>query len=150
MINKSDFSSKVTEIEGKTPNISGLATKTELTAVENKIPSVSNLVKKLKVAEIEKKITDHAHDQYITVLKFNKFSAKVFDERLKRSNLITKTDIDIKLGSLNKKKQKKHSNKTKHLLAENKLKELQTFDSSCFRGKNYFKENGTQYYSVFQ
>ena len=33
-------------MEGKIPDISNLATKTELTIVENKIPSVSNLVKK--------------------------------------------------------------------------------------------------------
>ena len=36
----------MTEIEGKIPSISHLATKTALTAIENKIPSVSSLVKK--------------------------------------------------------------------------------------------------------
>ena len=46
MVKKSHFNPKVTEIEGKIPSISGLATKTELTVVENKISSVSNLVKK--------------------------------------------------------------------------------------------------------
>ena len=43
---KTDFNAKVTEIEGKIPSISGLATNSELTAVENKIPDVSGLVKK--------------------------------------------------------------------------------------------------------
>ena len=33
-------------MENKIPDVSSLATKTELTAVENKMPSVSNLVKK--------------------------------------------------------------------------------------------------------
>ena len=42
---KTDFSSKITEIEDKIPSISGLATNSALTAVENKIPNVSNLVK---------------------------------------------------------------------------------------------------------
>ena len=37
---------KITEIEGKTPDISNLPTKTVLTAIENKIPTVSNVVKK--------------------------------------------------------------------------------------------------------
>ena len=37
---------KITEIDGKIPDISNLATKTALTAIENKIPSVSNVVKK--------------------------------------------------------------------------------------------------------
>ena len=57
------------------------------------------------------------------------------------------TDFDDKLKSLN---QKVHSNKTKHLLVENELKKLETFDSIYFRGKSYFEEDGTQNYSVFQ
>ena len=36
---------KLTEIEGKIPDVSNLATKTALTAVENKTPSVSSLTK---------------------------------------------------------------------------------------------------------
>ena len=30
------------------------------------------------------------------------------------------------------------------------MKKLQTFDSSYFRGKNYFEEDGTQNYLAFQ
>ena len=41
-------------------------------------------------------------------------------------------------------------NKTKHVLVENELKKPQTFDSSYFWGKNYFEEDGTKYYVVFQ
>ena len=37
---------KVTEIEGKIPSISSLATNSVLTVVENKIPDFSSLVKK--------------------------------------------------------------------------------------------------------
>ena len=54
--------------------------------------------------------------------------------------MITKTDFDGKLSSLNKKFTK---NKSKHLLAENELKKLKTFDSSYFVGKSYFEEDGT-------
>ena len=57
------------------------------------------------------------------------------------------TDFDDKLKSLN---QKVNSNKTKHLLVENELKKLETFDSIYFRGKSYFEEDGTQNDSVFQ
>ena len=46
LLRKTDYNTKITEIEGKIPDISNLATKTALTTVENKIPSVSNLVKK--------------------------------------------------------------------------------------------------------
>ena len=35
--------------------------------------------------------------------KFNKFTAGIFDARLARANLVTKTDFDNKLISLNKK-----------------------------------------------
>ena len=53
---KTDFNTKVTEIEGKVPSTSNLATNSALTAVENKIPYVSSLVKKNKSWQwIEKK-----------------------------------------------------------------------------------------------
>ena len=45
LIKKTEYNVKITEIEGKVPSISGLATNTSLTAVEEKIPNVSNLVK---------------------------------------------------------------------------------------------------------
>ena len=103
MIKKTDFNTKVTEIEGKIPGISGLATNSALTAVENKIPDVSSLVKKTDLDTEFKKICD----------------------------IVT-------------------SNKTKHLLVENELKKLKTFDTAYFRGKNHFEEDGTQNYLAFQ
>ena len=45
---------------------------------------------------------------------------------------------------------KKTSNKSQHLLVENDLKKLKTFDSIYFRGKSQFEEDGTQNYLVFQ
>ena len=47
---------------------------------------------------------------------FNKLATDVFNGRLAQSNLITKTDFDAKLSSLNK---KITQNKSKHLLVEN-------------------------------
>ena len=41
-------------------------------------------------------------------------------------------------------------NKTKHFLVENDLKKLKTFDLSYFIGKNYFENDGTQNYLLFQ
>ena len=125
-------------------------TKSALTAVENIIPDASSLVKKTnyntKINELEKKVTDHSHDKYITTPEFNTLAA-VFNARLAQANLITKTDFDAKLSSLNR---KITSKKTKHLLVENELKKLKTFDSGYFRGKNYFEEDGTQNHLVFQ
>ena len=42
---QTDYNTKITEIEGKIPDVCILATKTALTTVENKIPDVSSLVK---------------------------------------------------------------------------------------------------------
>ena len=61
--------------------------------------------------------------------------------------MITKTDFDAKLSSLNK---KITQNKTKHLLVENELNKLKTFDSGYFIGKSHFEEDGVQNYLVFQ
>ena len=74
-------------------------------------------------------------------------AASVFNARLAQANLITKTDFDAKLSSLNR---KITANNSKHLLVENELKKLKTFDSSYFIGKSYFEEDGTQNYLVFQ
>ena len=46
LVKKTDFNTKVTEIEGKIPDVSSLATKSGLRVVENKIPDVSSFVKK--------------------------------------------------------------------------------------------------------
>ena len=54
--------------------------------------------------------------------------------RLAQANLITKTDFDAKLSSLNR---KITQNKSKHLLVENELNKLKTFDSSYFIGKSH-------------
>ena len=48
-LKKTDFNTKVTEIEGKIPNVSNLVKKTDfntkVTEIQGKIPDVSNLVK---------------------------------------------------------------------------------------------------------
>ena len=48
LVKKTDYNTEITEIEGKIPNVTNLATKTALTTIENKIPTISNLVKKKK------------------------------------------------------------------------------------------------------
>ena len=56
---KTDYTAKITKIEGKMSSIAGLATNAALTTVENKIPNISCLVKKTdyntKITETEKK-----------------------------------------------------------------------------------------------
>ena len=45
-LKKTDYDNKITEIEGKIPSITGLATTAALNAVENDIPKVSDRIKK--------------------------------------------------------------------------------------------------------
>ena len=99
-LKKTNFNTKVTEIEGKIPNINGLATDSELTAVKNKIPDVSSLDYNTKISETENKVNDHNHDKYITTPELNTLAAWVFNARLAKVNLVTKTDFDAKLKKI--------------------------------------------------
>ena len=111
---------KLTELENKILDFSSLVTKTAVTAVENKIPNISSLVKitdyNTKITEIEKKLTDYDQEKYISTSEFNTLASDVFNARLAQANLITKTEFDAKLSSLNR---KITSNKSKHLLKMN-------------------------------
>ena len=123
MVKKTDFNAKITEVEGKIPSISGLATSSALTAVENKIPDISGLAASSALTAVENEIP------YVT-------------------SLVTKTDFDSKLKAISDKVTK---NKSKHLLEENELKKLKTLALSYFWGKNYFEgDDGTQNVLVFQ
>ena len=138
---KTDLNPKITEVENKAPSMTGLATNLVLTAAENKIPDVNNLVKKIdyntKISDIEKKITDHDHDKYITTPEFNTLAARVLNARLAQANLVTKTDFDAKLQSLSK---RITSNKTKHLLVENELKNYKSLIQAILEAKVILKK----------
>ena len=151
LVKKANYDAKIADISGKIPDVSNLATKTAFTTVESKIPNVSSLVKKTdyrtKITEIENKFNNHNHDKYIANPEFNNLAATVSNTRLSQANLIIKTDFDAKLSSFNK---TTTQNKPKHLLAENELNKLKTFDFGYFIGKSHFEEDGTQNYLVFQ
>ena len=114
-----------------------------MATVENKIPNISGLIKKTdyntKITDIENKLNNQNHDKYVTTSEFNILAADVFNARLAQANLITKTDFDAKLSSLNK---EITANKTKYFLNDN--------DLSYYRGKQYFDEGSSkQNYLVF-
>ena len=69
-----------------------------------------------KISEPENKVSDDNHGKYIATPEFNYLAAVIFSARLAQVDVVTKTDFDTKLQSLNK---KINSNKTKHLLVEN-------------------------------
>ena len=92
-------------------------------------------------------------EKHIITLKLQKLKIKLVIiiianilQRLAQANLITKTDFDPKLSSLNRKVTK---NKTENLLAEKELNQLKTFDSSYFIGKSHFEEDDTKNCLVF-
>ena len=132
LVKRTDYNTKIAQIQGKTPDVTNLTTKTVLTTVENKIPSVSSLVKETdyntKITEIETKLNNHNHDKYITTPEFNTLAADVFNARLARANLMTKTIFDNTVSSLDIKIG------TKNQSNENKLKKLKTLDL------NYWQE----------
>ena len=91
-----------------------------------------------KITDIENKLNNHNHDKYVATSEFNTLAADVFNARLAQANLITKTDFDTKLSSLNR---KITANKTKHFFNDN--------DLSYCHGKQYFdKGSGKQNYLV--
>ena len=110
LLKKTDYNSKITEIEGKIPDINNLATKTALTGAENKIPSVS-IVRKIdynnKITEIENKLNNYNQDKYITTPKFDTSVADVFNATLARANLVKKANIHNTASCLNDKNSSK-------------------------------------------
>ena len=133
LLKKTEYDAKIKNIEGKIPDISNLATKsnlnTKINEVKNEIPSITGLATTSALTAVENKIP------YI-------------------SNLVKKTDYDTKVGEIENKKisfnRKIVSNKTKGITLENELKKLKTFDLSYFRSKNNFDEDGNQNYYIFQ
>ena len=86
-----------------------------------------------KVTEIKNKLNNHTHDKYIDTLEFNKLAVDVFNARLAQANLVTKTDFYDKLSNFNRKITKKNPD---HLLVQNELNKLKTFELSYLIGKN--------------
>ena len=71
---------------------------TKISKVENKIPNTSGLstttVLNTKISEVESKIPNH--DKYITTPEFNKLPTENLTARIKQANLVTKTDFEKK------------------------------------------------------
>ena len=98
LVKKKTDNKKITEIENKIPSISGLVTDAALTAVENKIPDVSSLIKKQIITQKLLRLKRN-----LLIIIMTSLLAEVFDAWLAWANLVTKTDFDTKLKSLNQK-----------------------------------------------
>ena len=90
LLKKTNYNAKITEIEGKIPDISNVVTKTVLTTVENKIPDVSGLATKVefdaidgKIPKITGLISKSDHDKDISKIKNNYITNYVLTSRLR-------------------------------------------------------------------
>ena len=89
----------------------------KISEADNKILDTSSLVittvDSTKIIDLQNKILDH--DIYITTQEYKKLRAGNIVARLKKINLVDKTDFDNKLISINRKIK---SNKRKYLAVE--------------------------------
>ena len=141
LVKKTDYSSKISEIESTIHSITGLATTAALTAVINKIPDVSNLVEK---TYYDAKISC-TESRYFTTADYYKFTSQTLDARIKQKELFHKSaiagfknnaDLVRKIAILVRKAELNAK--------QNEITKLQAFDSSYFRGKSHFEDDGTQ------
>ena len=84
-----------------------------------------------KISEFENKISDNS--KYITFEEFNNLTAENFPARLKRADLVNKTDSDNKLTNFNR---RITSSETGNLELQKKLNSLITKDWFFFLIQN--------------
>ena len=161
MVKKTDFNSKVTEIEVKIPNVSGFLLtsvfNSKITEVENKTPDIKNLASKTEVTAIENKIPDvngfvKKTDYAAEINKIKNVTTTALDARHK--DLVQKTYFDAELKKDDDKVGKNSSDilsyESRAKQKEDTLHDLQRY-TPYLRGKNYFDgSDGTQSYLVFQ
>ena len=82
---------------------------------------------------------------------YNKYTNKKLHLKIKKKELVSKSeiagfinnaDLDKKAGTL--------ATKAELKAEQDKITKLKAFDSSYFRGKSHFEDDGTQHYLVFQ
>ena len=86
---KKDHNAKITEIEGKMPSVTGLATTASLNGVENKTFHICDIVKK---TEPDATISD-IESKYFTAANYDKFTSKILDAKIKQKELVLKSAI---------------------------------------------------------
>ena len=79
LVRKTDYD-KITDIEGKTLTITGLATTATLNAVKNEISNVSDTVRKTDY-DTE---TPDIDGKYFTMSDYNKFTNDILDAKIKK------------------------------------------------------------------
>ena len=129
MVKKTDYSSKITELENKIPNVNGFLLtsvfNSKITEVENKIPDIKNLVGRAEVTAVENKIpnisnlvlkTDYTAE--VTKIKNDYVTNAALDA--KHKDLVQKTTFKSELKKVD---DKASANSSKVLSYEHKLKQ---------------------------
>ena len=93
-VKKTDFDSKITKVDSKIPNISGLAINSSLTAVENKIPDITSLITKTDFDAKLKNISDRVAN--------NKSKDLLLDNELKKLKTLVGSSAKIKFDEVQK------------------------------------------------
>ena len=129
VVKKADYGKLVTKVDNI--DASSLVKKTDyntkIAEIEGKIPDISNLATKTALTTVENKIPD-------TNNLATKIALTIVENKIPGiSSLVKKSDHNTKITEV-----------------ENKVKKLENFDFSYNRGKNYFDEDGTQHYLIFQ
>ena len=147
---KTDYDAKISEIKGEIPITDGLLTTAASNAVDNEITDFSDLVKKTnhaaKLSDIESK--------YFTTSDYNKLTSNILDTNVIKklvnesdiSGFINNFDLDKKRAALAA-KTNLDQNRSRQ---QDKIVKWQPFDSSSFRGKSHFEDDGTPDSLVFQ
>ena len=105
---------------------------TAISEVENKVHSASGLVQK---TDYDAKIKS-TEAKYFTTADCNNFLSNILDLKIKRPELVNKSDIDKKLIHVNK---KITSSKTKNFRSrKKKLHKYQKKDLIILLGRTYF------------
>ena len=138
---------KINEVNGEIHSITNLTTTPAFTAVENKIPNVNDLVKK---ADYDAEIKD-IKDKYLSTFDYNKFTNKLFDEKITANKLDNESGLNEKIKILATKKEiEKLAIKAELKVEQDKIVKFQTYDLSHFIGQSYFVNDGAQLYLILQ
>ena len=90
LLKKTDCESKINEIKGEIPSITGLDTAAAFNDAKNKIPDISDLVKKqIMMLKINKILRVNI----IIASNYNKFMNEILDLKTKNKKLVNESDI---------------------------------------------------------
>ena len=89
--------------------------------------------------------------KFFTSSDYNKFTKEMLDAKIKEKGSVNKSDIThlIQNSDLNT-KLTTLATKAELKTQQDKIVKLQIFDSTYFRDKSYFENDGTQKYLVFR